>query len=102
VVRLSASQGDEAVEIRISDQGAGVPLELRDKIFDQFVQLDHGDRATARSSRGLGLTFCKVCVEAHGGRIWVEDANPGAIFCLQVSQPRTLARTDSSHESPSR
>jgi len=88
VIRIGASQGDEAVEIRISDMGPGVPPELRDKIFDQFVQLDHGDRVIARSSRGLGLTFCKVCVEAHGGRIWVEDGNPGAIFCLQIPQPR--------------
>jgi len=87
VIRMSASQSEGAVEIRISDMGSGVPLELRDKIFDQFVQLDHADRAIVRSSRGLGLTFCKVCVEAHGGRIWVEDGNPGAIFCLQIPQP---------------
>jgi signal transduction histidine kinase len=86
-IRMSASEDDEAVEIRISDTGPGVPPELREKIFDQFVQLDHGDRVIARSSRGLGLTFCKVCVEAHGGRIWLEDGNPGAIFCLRIPQP---------------
>jgi signal transduction histidine kinase len=81
---IHASGNDEAVEIRIADSGPGVPSELQEKIFDQFVQLDHGDRGVVRSSRGLGLTFCKVSVEAHGGRIWVEDGHPGAVFSLRI------------------
>lgn len=83
-IAIDARGDDEAVEVRISDSGTGVPPELREKIFDQFVQLDHGHRVVARSSRGLGLTFCKVSVEAHGGRIWVEEGHPGAVFSLRI------------------
>jgi signal transduction histidine kinase len=56
-----------------------VPVELRATIFERFVGA--GD---ARSNRGLGLTFCKLVVEAHGGRIWIEDATPGAAFCVWI------------------
>jgi signal transduction histidine kinase len=70
---------DGGVELRVSDQGAGVPVELRATIFERFVGA--GD---ARSNRGLGLTFCKLVVEAHGGRIWIEDATPGAAFCVWI------------------
>ena len=83
-VRLSAARVDGGVELRVSDRGPGVAPEARDRIFDPFVQLDHGERVAPRSGRGLGLTFCKVAVEAHGGRIWIEDAQPGAVFCLSL------------------
>ncbi|HET8937538.1 MAG TPA: hybrid sensor histidine kinase/response regulator [Polyangiales bacterium] len=83
-VQLSASVKNDLVEIRVADQGVGIAPELRERIFEPFVQLEHGDRTIQRNGRGLGLTFCKVAVEAHGGRIWIEDANPGAAICLTV------------------
>jgi two-component system sensor histidine kinase/response regulator len=58
--------------------------ELREKIFEPFVQLEQDEHMVQRSGRGLGLTFCKVAVEAHGGRIWIEEANPGAAICFTV------------------
>jgi signal transduction histidine kinase len=85
-VRLDA--GD--VELRIADQGHGVPVELRESIFDRFVQLGSGapagaaERLPPRTGRGLGLTFCRLAVEAHGGRIYVEDGEPGAVFCIRL------------------
>ena len=83
VVRISAKRvGDEA-EFRIADSGPGVPAAMRETIFDRFVQLEGRNRET-RAGRGLGLSFCKLAVEAHGGRVWVEDGQPGAIFCLRV------------------
>ena len=80
-VRVTAQPSDRGIELRVQDAGAGVPVEHRDRVFDRFVQVG-GD--TTRSNRGLGLAFCKVAVEAHGGRIWIEDAAPGAIFCVGI------------------
>ena len=83
-VRLTGDLHDEGIEIRVADAGRGVAPELRTKIFEPFVQAESGERVIARSGRGLGLTFCKLAIEAHGGRIWVEDANPGAVFCVRI------------------
>lgn len=84
VVRLSITSYEGMAEVRIADSGKGVPIELREAIFDRFVQVDSRDSGVSRSGRGLGLAFCRLAVEAHGGRIWVEDAQPGAVFCLRL------------------
>jgi len=81
---LSARLHSDEVELRVADEGKGVPEDLREGIFDRFVQLESGERAAPRTGRGLGLTFCRLAVEAHGGRIYVEDANPGAVFCIRL------------------
>jgi len=78
---VTAAVDAEAVELRVADQGPGVPEELRAHVFERFAQVEG---ARARTSRGLGLAFCKLAVEAHGGRIWIEDAAPGAIFCIRI------------------
>lgn len=83
-IHVSAYVHAGRLEARVTDQGAGVAPEARSKIFDPFVQLESGERIAPRTGRGLGLTFCKVAVEAHGGKIWIEDASPGAVFCLSL------------------
>lgn len=85
VVRVTAREAPGATELRVSDEGRGVPEGLREAVFGAFVQADAGS-GPVRGGRGLGLAFCKFAVEAHGGRIWIEDAAPGAVFC--VSLPR--------------
>jgi two-component system, sensor histidine kinase and response regulator len=82
-VRLTSALRDSELEIRVSDAGTGVPPEMRDKIFEPFVQVEKGERVVTRAGRGLGLTFCKLAVEAHGGTICVEDGAPGAVFCVR-------------------
>jgi len=77
-IRSRAAQG--GVELRVQDAGPGVPAAQRARVFERFVQ--HGSDKATRSNRGLGLAFCKLAVEAHGGRIWIEDGAPGAVFCL--------------------
>ncbi len=78
-VQLCADRRDGAVELRVMDQGPGIPAEMREKIFERFVRLDASSEAS-RSGRGLGLAFCKLAVEAHGGRICIEDETPGTIM----------------------
>ena len=84
VVRIEDRRLSGEIEIRVADRGAGVPPEQRERIFDRFVQIDDSSQLASRSGRGLGLTFCKSAVEAHGGRIWVEDGSPGAVFCIRL------------------
>jgi two-component system sensor histidine kinase/response regulator len=83
-ITLSSVERDGDFEARIADQGAGIPSEMRERIFDPFVQVESQDRSATRSGRGLGLAFCRLAVEAHGGRLWVEDAAPGAVFFLRL------------------
>lgn len=59
----------------INDSGPGIPAEDKDKIFDRYMRTNRGG-ARVRGT-GLGLTFCKLAVVAHNGRIWVEDAPGG-------------------------
>jgi len=83
-VQITVTPDEGAVEIRVADAGSGVPLELREKIFERFVQVESSERVVSRTGRGLGLTFCKLAVEAHGGSVWVEEAKPGAVFCVRL------------------
>jgi PAS domain S-box-containing protein len=62
--------------IAVSDTGPGIPEDVRDRIFQKFTTARHQESGT-----GLGLAFCKMVVEAHGGRIWIENnANQGSVF----------------------
>jgi len=68
------------VEVSVSDDGAGIPPEYLDKIFEKFVQVDRR-KAQLRTGAGLGLTFCRMVVETHGGKIRVEsELNKGSAF----------------------
>lgn len=76
---------DGGLRIVVADSGPGVPPDDRDVIFDRYRQLD--DRHRSRGGRGLGLAFCRLAVEAHGGRIWVEENDPqGSRFVLTLPQ----------------
>ncbi len=85
-VRLSAVAAEGATILRVANAGRGIPPEQRETIFQAFVQGSSEDALVARTSRGLGLAFCRLAVEAHAGAIWVEDGEPGAVF--SVSLPR--------------
>lgn len=71
------------VRIDIIDQGPGIPADYKSRLFDSFVQVQ--GRTSSRGGVGLGLTFAKLTVEAHGGRVWIED-NPGggSIFAFTL------------------
>lgn len=83
-IRVEARADEGEIAIRVRDQGRGVSPEYREKIFEKYVQIE-GSKEGARASRGLGLVFCRLAVEAHGGRIWVEPNEPqGSCFCVRL------------------
>jgi len=86
-ITVSAALGGDAdrVVISVRDQGPGIPKEHQGRIFDKFVQVAKG-RSAEKISVGLGLAFCKMAVEAHGGSIWVES-EPGQGACFSFSLP---------------
>jgi signal transduction histidine kinase len=90
-VRVTASGHEEVIELCVADSGPGVPVELRERIFDPFVQVEGSGRPETRAGRGLGLAFCRLAVTAHEGTIRVEDANPGAIFCVRLPRASSKA-----------
>jgi signal transduction histidine kinase len=75
VVSASYDPITRVVKTNVTDDGEGIPREYLDKIFEKFVQVE-SYKSKQRFSTGLGLTFCKLVVEAHGGHIWAES-EPG-------------------------
>lgn len=68
--------------IKISDSGPGIREEMRQVIFNKY---EVGNLVSGTSQIGLGLSFCKMVTEAHGGRIYVEDNQPqGSIFIVEI------------------
>jgi signal transduction histidine kinase len=84
--RIEAETIGKSVFMRVYDEGMGIPDHMREVVFDKFMRLEP-EGAQTRSSSGLGLTFCKVVCEAHGGRIWV-DALPGkgSVFIMEIPE----------------
>jgi signal transduction histidine kinase len=66
----------ETVCVWVRDTGPGIAPEHQGRIFDKFYQVRPGATAGGVASTGLGLSFCRMAVEAHGGRIGV-DSEPG-------------------------
>ena len=71
-VSLGARRENDGTLFTVADDGVGIPAEYHDIIFRKFEQVRTPHIPRVRSS-GLGLAFCKLVVEAHGGRIWVKS-----------------------------
>ncbi len=74
-VRVEMERQADQLLVCVSDSGPGIPPEEREHIFERFTQTK-GEQHRRRGF-GLGLTFCRLAVEAHGGRIWVEPGDGG-------------------------
>jgi two-component system sensor histidine kinase KdpD len=84
-IRARPRPEDNVIELSVADRGPGVDLSRRYDIFELFARRD-GD-----AGAGLGLTIAKTFVEAHGQRIWVEDApGGGATFCFTLPMAAPL------------
>jgi two-component system, sensor histidine kinase and response regulator len=88
-VEIGLVSEPDRVRITVTDNGPGIPPEFRGKVFEKFGQAPLGQSSGMRSS-GLGLTFCKLAVEAHGGRIGLERAaQEGARFWIELFRKNT-------------
>lgn len=82
-VTVSLSRDEHTLRLTVEDRGGGVAPEDRERIFTAWTRLEGED--LSRVSHGLGLSFCRRAVEAHGGTIRVEDAAPhGARFVVEL------------------
>jgi signal transduction histidine kinase len=75
IVRVAARadmSGEHSIFVSVSDTGPGIPADIRELLFEKFVTGQQEERGS-----GLGLAFCKMAVEAHGERIWVESPPGG-------------------------
>lgn len=84
-IKISASQEDANVLVKVINQSPQVEEEHLEHIFDKFFRVTEADKVTGT---GLGLSICKGIVEAHGGRIWAENQRDG--FAFIISLPVTL------------
>ncbi len=72
------------VEVEVSDDGEGIPPEDGERVFEAFYR---GDASRGEDGAGLGLAISRAIVEAHGGRIWLEDAMPGTRVKFTLPAP---------------
>ena len=70
----------------LRDSGDGLDPRYHDKIFNKFEQIELRKAGIKVGASGLGLAFCKIAIEAHGGKIWVESdgRNMGCNFCFMI------------------
>ena len=93
-VRLEAQPRGRFVEVRVADTGPGIPAEARACVFDKFYQ---GEQQPVRGHKGsgLGLAFCRLAVEAHGGVIWAAEGPEGGAliaFTLPADPDASILR----------
>lgn len=93
VERVGGDNG--MIHLKVSDEGAGISEDRIAHVFDKFWQSDAKESGFAAST-GLGLTFCKMTVEAHGGKIWVESEigkGTSIYFTLPLSEDNTCEKS---------
>jgi two-component system, NtrC family, sensor histidine kinase KinB len=81
-IELGGIQDGEWVQFWVQDNGSGIPITEREHIFEKYTRLKGQDNA---SGLGVGLAFCRLAVNGHGGKIWVEgEVGQGSKFILTL------------------
>jgi signal transduction histidine kinase len=76
---IDAKHNSQRLQVRVADNGSGLPMAYTDKLFQPMQRLD-----ARRSGFGLGLAIAKAIVEGAGGRIYFEPSDQGAIFVFEL------------------
>jgi two-component system, OmpR family, phosphate regulon sensor histidine kinase PhoR len=79
-VKVSGRDADGGIELCVEDDGPGIPLEARDRVFERFYRVDKA-RSREQGGTGLGLAIVKHIVQSHGGKVWAgSEPGKGAAF----------------------
>jgi two-component system, NtrC family, sensor histidine kinase KinB len=82
-IKIAVKTDGEFVRLSMEDNGPGIPEADRERVFDKFMRLKNGQGNPG--GLGVGLAFCKLAVQGHGGRIWVESApESGSVFLFTL------------------
>ena len=73
-VKVRLLTAENQILVSVCDEGGGIPVEYRQLVFEKFQRIQN---KTNSNGLGLGLAFCRLAIEAHGGEIWVDDASEG-------------------------
>ncbi|HLB48700.1 MAG TPA: sensor histidine kinase, partial [Anaerolineales bacterium] len=91
-IQVTAQRQNGRVQISVRDDGPGISDEFKERIFDKFVQAPNADDQPSRKGTGLGLAFCRLVVELHGGQIRAQDApGGGSDFVFWIPRARNGA-----------
>lgn len=89
VVRIEVQGKEDHIFVSITDSGPGIPPSDWERVFERFAQVERSGSKLTRGF-GLGLAFCRLAVEAHGGKIWIEapENNKGSrfVFTLPITK----------------
>lgn len=102
---LVATQPDSDsrfVRLLVCDTGPGIPAHMRERIFNEYEQVETQRPERGGKGTGIGLTFCKLAVERHGGRIWVMDEQSGLLSgaCIAMTLPLAEAPASATISQP--
>ena len=100
-IHIAASRAeDEMIRVSVEDSGPGIPVELRERVFDKFFRAirDGDSNRSQPSGTGMGLAIARGIVEAHSGRIWIESGADGpgtrVVFTLPIGDEEDTAETE--------
>ncbi|NRQ38027.1 DUF4173 domain-containing protein [Nonomuraea sp. NN258] len=89
-VTVTATASGAGVRLAVADQGPGIPVAARGRVFERFSRLDAG-RAADSGGAGLGLSIVKEIVELHGGSIRIDDGRAGCRMVVELPERTTMA-----------
>jgi signal transduction histidine kinase len=88
-ITVGAKRAGDFVEMYVLDQARGIPKSEQERIFEKFARVQIGTTGNTKGL-GLGLAYCKLAVEGHGGKIWVEsELGKGSRFAFTIPIART-------------
>lgn len=90
-ITVGAKRAGDFVEMWVKDEARGIPRADQERIFEKFARVQVTAGATGKTKGlGLGLAYCKLAVEGHGGKIWVEsEVGKGSRFAFTIPIART-------------